>query len=120
MYVSDFICDHRACLTLMSNFMIFFKHPKKLSNLNITVNKKIIEHVGHFNYLGVTLDENIMWTPHLDKVSIKISRVTGLLRKLQHIFPKHFLITIYNSLIHSYLIYGILVWVFRSTRVKIL
>ena len=87
-----------------SNFIIFFKHPKKLPNLNITVNNKIIEQVDHFNYLGITLDQNITWTPHLDKVSIKISRVTGLLRKLQHICPKHILITIYNSLIHSYLI----------------
>ena len=103
-----------------SNFMIFFKHPKKLPNLNITVNNKIIEQVDHFNYLGITLDQNITWTPHLDKVSIKISRVTGLLRKLQHIFPKHILITIYNSLIHSYLIYGLLVWGFKSGRVKIL
>ena len=32
-----------------SNFMIFFKHPKKLPNLNITVNNKIIEQVDHFN-----------------------------------------------------------------------
>ena len=103
-----------------SNFMIFFKHPKKLPNLNITVNNKIIEQVDHFNYLGITLDLNITWTPHLDKVSIKISCVTGLLRKLQHIFPKHILITIYNSLIHSYLIYGLLVWGFKSRRVKIL
>ena len=63
-----------------SNFLIFFKHPKKLSNLNITVNNKIIEQVDYFNYLGITLDQNITWTPHLDKVSIKISRVTGLLR----------------------------------------
>ena len=81
-----------------SKFMIFFKHPKKLSNLNITVNSNIIEQVDHFNYLGVTLDQNIT-TPHLDNVSIKISRVTGRLRKLQHIFPKHILITIYSSLI---------------------
>ena len=91
-----------------------------MSNPNITVNNKIIEQVDHFNYLGVTLDQNITWTPHPDKVSIKISRVTGLLRKLQHIFPKHILITIYNSLIHSYLIYGLLVWGFKSGRVKIL
>ena len=95
--------------------MIFFKHPEKLSNLNITVNIKIIEHVDHFNYLGITLDQNITWAPHLDKVSIKISHVTGLLRKLQHIFPKHILITIYNSPIHSHLAWG-----FRSGRVKIL
>ena len=75
-----------------------------MSNLDITVNNKIIEPVDHFNYLGITLDQNITWTPHLDNVSIKIYRVNGLLRKLHHIFPKHILIIIYNSLIHSYLL----------------
>ena len=33
-----------------SKFIIFLKHPKKLSNLNITVNNKIIEQVDHFIY----------------------------------------------------------------------
>ena len=73
-----------------SNLIIFFKHPKKLSNLNITVNNKMIEQVDHFNYLGITLDQNITWTPHRNKVSIKISRVTGLLRKLQIYFQSIF------------------------------
>ena len=101
--------DYSEDITLM----IFFKHPKKLFNLNITVNNNIIEQVDHFNYLGVTLHQIITWIPHLDKVSIKISHVTSLLRKLQHIFPKHILIT---SLIHSYLIYGLLVCFFWSGR----
>ena len=87
-----------------SKCIIFFKHPKKLSNNNITVNNNIIEQVDHFNYLGVTLDQNITWNPRLDMVSIKILRVTGLLHKLQH--NLYILITICNSLIHSYLIWS--------------
>ena len=102
-----------------NQFILFFSNIQRC-NLNITVNNKIIEQVDHFNYLGITLDQNITWTPYLDKVSIKICGVTGLLHKLQHIFPKHILITIYNSLIHSYLIYGLLIWGFKSGRVKIL
>ena len=91
-----------------SKFMIFFKHPKIITNFSITINNSKIEQVDYFNFLGVTLDQNITWNPHVDKVSIKISCVTGLLRKLQHNFPKHILIIIYNSLIHSHLMYGLL------------
>ena len=70
-----------------SKFMIFFKHPKIMTNFSITINNSIIEQVDHFNLLGVTLDQNITWNPHVDKLSNKkISRVTGLLRKLQHFF----------------------------------
>ena len=83
-----------------SKFMIFFKHPKIITNFNITINNSTIKQVDHFNFLGLTLDHNITWNPHVDKVSIKISRVTGLVRKLQHYFPKHILIIIYN---HSFL-----------------
>ena len=101
-----------------SKFMIFFKHPKIITNFSITINNSTIEQVDHFNFLGVALDQNVTWNPHVDKVSIKISRVTGLLRKLQHYFPKHILITIYNSLIHSHLMYGLLVWGFQSMRVE--
>ena len=101
-----------------SKFMIFFKHPKIITNFRITINNSTIEQVDHFNFLGLTLDQNITWNPHVDKVSIKISRVTSLLRKLQHYFPKHILITIYNSLIHSHLMYGLPVWGFQSMRVE--
>ena len=72
--------------------------------------------IDYFNFLGVTLDQNM--NPHVDKVSIKISRVTGLLLKLPHYFPKHILITIYNSLIHSHLMYVLLVWGFQSVYVE--
>ena len=102
-----------------SKFMIFFKNPKIITNYSITINNSTIEQEDHFKFLGVTLDQNITWNPHVDKVSIKISRVSGLLRKLQHYFPKHILITIYNSLIHSHLMYGrLLVWGFQSMRVE--
>ena len=101
-----------------SKCMICFKHSTIITNFSITIINSTIEQVDHFNFLGVTLDQNITWNPHVDKVSIKISRVTGLLRKLQHYFPKHILITIYNSLIHSHLMYGPLVWGFQSMRVE--
>ena len=101
-----------------SKFMIFFKHPKIITNFSITIHNSTIEQVDHFNFFGVTLDQNITWNPHVDKVSIKIFCVTGLLRKLQHYFPKHILITIYNSLIHVHLMYGLLVWGFQSMRIK--
>ena len=103
-----------------SKFMIFFKHAKIITNFCITINNSTIEQVDHFIFLGLTLDQNITWNPNVDKVSIKISRITGLLRKLQHYFPIHILINIYNSLIQSHLRYDLLVWSFQSMRIETL
>ena len=58
-----------------SKFMVFFKHPKTLPKLNITANGNLIGQVSKFNFLGITIDENITWNPHIRNTSIKIARV---------------------------------------------
>ena len=90
-----------------SKFMMFFKHPKTLPKLNITANGNLIDQVSEFNFLGITIDENITWNPHIRNTSIKIARVIGILRKLKRIFSRHILRLIYNSLIHPHLLYGL-------------
>ena len=55
--------------------------------LNITANGNLINQVSEFNFLGITIDENVTWNPHICNTSIKISRVIGILRKLKRIFP---------------------------------
>ena len=89
-----------------SKFMMFFKHPKTLPKLNITANGNLIDQVSEFNFLGITIDENITWNLHIRKTSIKIARIIGILRKLKRILPRHILRLIYNSLIHPHLLYG--------------
>lgn len=103
-----------------SKCMFFYKHPKKIPAINICINNTVIEKVEHFNFLGITLDQHITWKKHTSNVNIKISRVVGLLRKLQHFFPQRILLTIYNSLIHPHLLYGLIVWGYHHTKVEVL
>ena len=42
-----------------SKFMIFFKVPKVVPRLGLTIAGKPIEQVNEFNFLGITLDQNI-------------------------------------------------------------
>ena len=103
-----------------SKFMIFFKDPKVVPRLNLTIAGNPIEQVNEFNFLGITLDQNITRKPHITKVAIKIARVIGVLHKLKHFFPQHILLTIYNSLIQPHLIYGLYLWRLNCKRLKIL
>ena len=103
-----------------SKFMMFFKHPKTLPKLNITANGNLIGQVSEFNFLGITIDENITWNPHIRNTSIKIARVIGILRKLKRILPRHILRLIYNSLIHPHLLYGLSLWGFKQKRITVL
>ena len=100
--------------------MLFFKHLKVVPTLKLLINGNPIEQVTNFNFLGITIDQNITWSDHITKISIKVARVIGILSKLKHIFPRNILRIIYNSLIHPHLIYGLYLWGFSSKRLIIL
>ena len=103
-----------------SKFMIFFKHPKVTPKLNISVNDNQIDQVDEFNFLGITIDQSVTWVSHIRKISLKISRVIGILRKLKRTFPQYILRTIYSSLVHPHLIYGLNLWGFKHKRITVL
>ena len=50
----------------------------------------------------------------------KISRVIGVtvLFRLKHVFPKEILLTLYNTLISSYINYGLLVWGMECAQIE--
>ena len=79
-----------------------------------------IEQVPTFNFLSITLDESLSWKNHTKRVANKISRVIGILFRLKNISPKEILLTLYNTLIHSYINYGLLVWGIESSRIEVL
>ena len=41
--------------------MIFFKHPKIIPKLNISVNDQQIDLVNEFNFLGITIDQSVTY-----------------------------------------------------------
>ena len=71
-----------------------------------------IKQVESFNFLAITLSENLTWKTHTDMVSSKIARYLGIMKKLKTFIPTYILKSIYNSLILPHLFYGILAWGF--------
>jgi len=69
-----------------------------------------LENKNYVKYLGILLDSNLTWKPHIDLISDKISKIIGLISKLRHFVPTATLIAIYKSLIQPYLSYGICAW----------
>ena len=100
--------------------MVLFKHLKIIPKLNLTINDNLIEQVTEFNFLGITIDQNVTWKAHIAETSIKIARVIGILHKLKHSFPQRILGLIYNSLIHPHLSYGLYLWGYNPKRLPIL
>ena len=72
--------------------MVFYKHPKVIPVLKIQMNNVEIDRVSEFNFLGVIVDEHITRKPHIEKIRVKISRTTGILRKLRCTLPSSILL----------------------------
>ena len=119
--VNTWLLSNKLVLNVAkSKFMLFFKHPKVVPTLKLLINGNPMEQVTNFNFMGITIDQNITWRDHITKNSIKVAEVLGILSKLKHIFPRNILRTIYNSLIHAHLIYGLYLWGFSPKRLIIL
>ena len=119
--VNTWLLSNKLLLNVAkSKFVIFFKHTRTIPKLSISINGNPVEQVTNFKFLCITLDQNITWNDHISKISIKVARVIGIMNKLKHIFPHQILRTLYNSLIHPHLIYGLYIWGFSPKRLTIL
>ena len=108
--ISTWLTANRLCLNVSkTKFMIF---NKKHSNtpIKLFISNTELEQVTNFSFLGLTVNESLDWTPHLTKVSRKLSRTLGIMNNLKHFLPRSIMRTIYFSIFHSHLNYQILTW----------
>ena len=90
--------------------MIFRTPQKRISYPNLYINNTKIEYVEKFNFLGIVIDNHLKFKPHVETISKKISKITGIMNKLKNFLPSVALLHIYNALIAPHLNYGILLW----------
>ena len=50
------------------------------------------------------------WKHHINYITLKISKIVGIISKLRYYIPNHTLLDIYRSLISPYLTYGVVAW----------
>ena len=61
-------------------------------------------------FLGVLIDKNLTWRPHIDHIASKISKIVGIIARLRDHVPLNTLLQIYRLLIFPYTLYGIAAW----------
>ena len=84
---------NKLSLNLTKTKYAFF-HPKSYSDdiplrlPTLKINNSIIKRESTVRFLGVLLDENLTWRPHIDLIENKISKYLGILynarRTLKH------------------------------------
>ena len=85
---------------------------------NLEINEIPLERVQNFNFLGLLLNENMSWKPHIDLLANRLAKCAGVLNKLKRVLPIHILRTLYFSMVQSRMMYCILTWGFDYYRIE--
>ncbi|XP_045488502.1 uncharacterized protein LOC123690046 [Pieris rapae] len=94
-----------------TNYVIFAAKNKKINNnFELKIDEKLLERKTKEKYLGLTLDSNLTWKPHLEKIKLKLIPLTGALRNITNCLPRKVRYLIYNSLVKPHIDYLIEVW----------
>jgi len=87
------------------------------ANHKIILNGQKIKQVSTIKFLGVTIDENLTWLPHIEILRKKLLMCHGTLNRIRTSIPKRLYKTVYHALFESHLTYGITVWGAQSQSV---
>ena len=90
--------------------MVFHTAQRKVTYPVLKINDTNIELVTQFNFLGLILNSTLSWNDHIQHISLKISRIVGIMYRLKHIYPQSVLLMLYNTLIVSHYNYCLLIW----------
>jgi len=90
--------------------MLFHTQHRVVEPPVLKIDDTKIDFVNEFNFLGILIDNNLTWKPHICKIKSKLGKTNAILSKLKHELPRSSLIMLYNSMFLPYLNYGILLW----------
>ena len=115
-YLFEWLCANRLSLNAGKTEFIIFRRNKLINEkFTLRINQTTIRESTKIKYLGVYLDKNLSWEFHINELCKKLSSAVGMLYKMKNLCSTSTLKSIYHSLFHSHLSYGISVWGLAKT-----
>ena len=103
---------NRIALNTNKMEIVLFRSPRKIvtRKMNFGISGQKIKIKNNAKYLGLIIDESLIWKKHYDILRSKLERSIGLLAKLRYYVSANLLRTVYFAIFDSYLHYGCQVW----------
>ena len=94
-----------------TDFMLYYKPLKMVPIPVLKKDNTEITSVNTFNFLGLLINTNLNWKPHVDKTAI------GVINRLKFVVSQNILVTLCNSLIVSHLSFCTLACGYEHKRI---
>jgi hypothetical protein len=93
-----------------THFLQFLTKNSHESDLQILYENKQICKVYNTKFLGLVIDDNLSWGFHIDEIIPKLNKACYIIRSVKPFISLEVLRTIYFSLVHSIIAYGLIFW----------
>ena len=109
--IYEWLCSNKLSLNgSKTKYMCFHTSNRTVIYPSLKINNSTIDRVTDFKFLELIISSNLKWNKHIDHVSIKVSKVIGIMFRLKCILPSDVLQILYNSLIMPHFHYCLLTW----------
>jgi len=94
-----------------TNYMVI-KGPRQSVLIRgvLKLSETVIDRVLVASFVGLQIDETLMWKDQIQCINKCVRRKIGLLFKLRYYVPRYILMLLYKFFIQSHILYGIEVW----------
>ena len=93
-----------------THYMVFHRARIKSKTGKISIRNNAIDEVKSTKFVGVTIDDKLKWTEHIQYIKNEISKSNGILIKSKPDLDKVTLRNLYFTFVYPYLIYCVEVW----------
>ena len=88
---------NKLTLNIDKTVCLLFQKQGHSEEIHITVDNITIHNTHETKFLGIWLDEHLSWTTHKQKLILKLTRNTNLLKYNQNLMPTHSKKLVYHS-----------------------
>ena len=117
---NNYVCRECTLNVNKTKFMVFHSGRRHVVYPIWSINGTVIERVDTFNFLGLHISHDLKWKTHIQTLSQKLSKITGILHRQKEEYPTSILKSIYNTLMLPHLNYCILSWGFQCQEIYLL
>ena len=110
--LSNWLRTNKLSLNVKKTELVIFR-PRKLKiehSFKFKLDGKRLVPAHSVKYLGVLIDENLLWNRQIAQIKMRLNRAIGMLSKLRINTKFNILKTAYHSLFESHLQYGTQLW----------
>ena len=110
--ITDWLNANHISLNVDKTEFVIFRSPRKKIDFEIKLklNGKRLYPSSHIKYLGILIDENLSWRPHINELVKKLNRSNSMLSKIRHYVNKNTARSLYFSIFSSHISYCCQVW----------